>query len=172
MVKLAEEYLRKAFGLGEGEPIPKFISMHIRHGDFKVYCGDTPKEHCMAPVSALANAVDDVRASLKSQLGISVSSSDVLVTSDEEDPAWWAEIDKLGWAHIDHKAERTVEKHSRWYPTFIDAMHQSMGIGFVGTEGSTMSLVALKRVIDWNGGLGVMVGWGAGKYAPKESNSS
>lgn len=131
--------------------------MHIRHGDFQGYCGDGPQEHCWAPVSALAEAVEEVRASLQSQLGISVSSTHVLVTSDEQDPAWWAQIDSLGWAHIDHKTERTAEKYSKWYPTFIDAMHQSMGIGFVGTSGSTMSLVALRRVIDWNGGLGVMV---------------
>ncbi|KIO28492.1 hypothetical protein M407DRAFT_22382 [Tulasnella calospora MUT 4182] len=161
MIKLAEQYLRKAFSLTEGEEIPKFISMHIRHGDFRDYCGDAPKEHCMAPVSVIAEAVDEVRASLKSRLGISVSSTEVLVTSDEQDPAWWAQIDERGWAHIDHKAEQTVEKLGRWYPTFIDGMHQSMGIGFVGTEGSTMSLLALKRVMDWNGGLGVMVGWGS-----------
>ncbi|KAG8903144.1 hypothetical protein FRC00_000297 [Tulasnella sp. 408] len=157
MVKLAEQYLRRAFGLTDGEPIPKFISMHIRHGDFKEYCGDAPKEHCLAPVSAIAEAVDQVRASLKSQLGASVSTGHVLVTSDEQDPAWWAQIDERGWVHVDHKAERTIEKHGRWFPTFIDGMHQSMGIGFVGTGGSTMSLVALKRVVDWNGGLGVMV---------------
>ncbi|KAG8946917.1 hypothetical protein FRC04_011344 [Tulasnella sp. 424] len=172
MIKLAEEYLRKAFGLAEGETIPRFISMHIRHGDFKGYCGDGPAEHCWTPVSTLAEAVEEVRASLQSRLGISVSSTHVLVTSDEQDPVWWAQIDNLGWAHIDHGKERTAEKYSRWYPTFIDAMHQSMGIGFVGTGGSTMSLVALKRVMDWNGGLGVMVDWGAGKFAPKETNSS
>lgn len=39
------------------------------------------------------------------------------------------------------------------YPALIDAVVQSMGIGFVGTARSTMSLVAAKRVEDWNGGI-------------------
>ncbi|KAG9017681.1 hypothetical protein FRB90_000271 [Tulasnella sp. 427] len=170
MVKLAEQYLRKAFGLSDGELIPKFISMHIRHGDFKNDCKDTPKEYCMAPLSTLAKAVEQVRETLKSQRGVLISGAHVLITSDEEDPAWWAEVDRLGWSYINHGNERTVEKYGKWLPIFIDAMHQSMGTGFVGTLGSTMSLVALRRVMDWNGGFGVMVPFGPNMYAPKSSS--
>lgn len=43
------------------------------------------------------------------------------------------------------------------YPTLIDAVAQSMGAGFVGTLRSTMSLVAARRVEDWNGGPTRMV---------------
>lgn len=39
------------------------------------------------------------------------------------------------------------------YPALIDAVVQSMGVGFVGTARSTMSLVARRRVEDWNGGV-------------------
>ena len=39
----------------------------------------------------------------------------------------------------------------------IDASIQSMATGLVGTFGSTMSLVAIRRVQDWNNGLGIMV---------------
>lgn len=35
-----------------------------------------------------------------------------------------------------------------------------MGTGFVGTEGSTMSLLARRRVEDWNGGVTRTVKWG------------
>ncbi|KAG8976439.1 hypothetical protein FRC05_003682 [Tulasnella sp. 425] len=157
MVKLAESYIRKAFGLLEVEPIPKFISIHARRGDFGNYCGDSPIEHCLPPLSAWLDAVNGVRASLKAKHGVSISPQNVIVLSDESDPAWWAEVEKLGWKYIDHTKERTIERYgSLWYPPLIDAMLQAMGTGFAGTGGSTMSLVALRRTVEWNDGVGVM----------------
>jgi hypothetical protein len=47
----------------------------------------------------------------------------------------------------------------RRYPVLIDAVVQSSGAGFVGTAGSTMSLVALRRTEEWTGGVGIMVKW-------------
>lgn len=35
----------------------------------------------------------------------------------------------------------------------MDAAAQSLGAGFVGTRGSTMSLMAARRVVDWSGGV-------------------
>ncbi|KIO21681.1 hypothetical protein M407DRAFT_80126 [Tulasnella calospora MUT 4182] len=158
MIKLAETYIRKAFGLFEVEPIPKFISIHARRGDFGGYCGNSPKEHCLPPLLAWTNAVNDVRARLKAKYGVSISPQHVIVLSDESDDAWWAEVEKLGWKRIDHARDRTTERYrSLWYPSLIDAMLQAMGTGFVGTHGSTMSLVALRRTVDWNNGVGVMV---------------
>lgn len=43
------------------------------------------------------------------------------------------------------------------YPIFIDAVIQSRGKGFVGTMSSTMSLLAMRRVQDWNDGVGKMI---------------
>lgn len=42
----------------------------------------------------------------------------------------------------------------------IDAVIQSSGIGFVGTDRSTFSLLARRRVLDWNGGVVRNVRWG------------
>ena len=46
-----------------------------------------------------------------------------------------------------------VERVLFRYPVFIDAAAQSLGVGFVGTRGSTMSLMAGRRVMSWSGGV-------------------
>jgi aspartyl/asparaginyl beta-hydroxylase (cupin superfamily) len=48
----------------------------------------------------------------------------------------------------------------RRYPVLIDAVIQSSGIGLVGMYGSTMSLLAGRRVQDWNNGVYKLVKWG------------
>ena len=45
------------------------------------------------------------------------------------------------------------------YPVFLDAAAQSLGAGFVGTYRSTMSLMAARRVVDWNGGVSREINW-------------
>ena len=99
------------------------------------------------------------------------------MTSDERDPNWWAEVAKLGWTWVDYAAERTVEKYGKWYvrcillfdfrsisfyryPLLLDAIIQSRGAGFVGTEYSTMTTVALRRVQDWSNGPVRVTHWG------------
>lgn len=46
------------------------------------------------------------------------------------------------------------------YPLLIDAVIQSGGIGFVGTDRSTMSILARRRVEAWHGGITRTVLWG------------
>jgi hypothetical protein len=46
------------------------------------------------------------------------------------------------------------------YPLLIDAVIQSGGIGFVGTDRSTMSEIALRRCQSWHGAVTRMVKWG------------
>jgi len=77
----------------------------------------------------------------------------VLISSDESDPAFWIEVAVRGWAHIDHKAEQTDSKHGNWYSTLIDAAAHSLASGFVGTAGSTYSLISARRVEYWNDGV-------------------
>lgn len=43
----------------------------------------------------------------------------------------------------------------------LDVVVQSMGTGFVGTQYSTMSRIASKRVRDWQDGLSAEVRWGS-----------
>lgn len=46
------------------------------------------------------------------------------------------------------------------YPVLIDAVIQSGGAGFVGTDRSTMSILARRRVHSWRDGVTRIVKWG------------
>lgn len=127
----------------------------MRRGDFAWECGDN-KNTCFPPIKVVAQYVEKMQQALLETRGLVVTR--VLMTSDESEQWYWDEVVARGWHYVDHKREQTVEKLGRWYPSFIDGIHQSMGVGFIGTEGSTMSLVALRRTVDWNHGMGVMVG--------------
>ncbi|KAG1741921.1 hypothetical protein EDD22DRAFT_921203 [Suillus occidentalis] len=88
------------------------------------------------------------------------------MTSDESDPEWWDGVRALGWTWVDYGAEKTggvwgVVSFWLWrYPVFIDAIIQSNGAGFVGTRGSTMSMLASRRVQSGHDGATRLVRWG------------
>jgi len=155
VVQKAEALLRKHWGVREGEEIPPYISVHMRRADFKVYCADTL--NCMPTLAQLQRRVLSVRSRLASLHGLHVPR--VLVTSDESSPSWWSQIHQLGYTSINHTAEGTEEKWGEWYPSVLDSVFLSYGKGFVGTEGSTMSLLALRRVQDWGEGVGEWLMW-------------
>ncbi|KAH7886098.1 hypothetical protein F5I97DRAFT_2025845 [Phlebopus sp. FC_14] len=155
---LADEYVKRALNTSENDSTPPFISVHVRHGDFRNYCNDIPEDECFAPLPVLARRVFEVQQELRDRKGIEVSH--VLMTSDERDPNWWSEVRKLGWTWIDYAAERTVETHGKWYPVLIDAVLQSKGAGFVGTYGSTMTTLARRRVESWQDGPTRVTKWG------------
>ncbi|KAI0757700.1 hypothetical protein C8Q80DRAFT_1265570 [Daedaleopsis nitida] len=157
-VALAQDYLRKLLGLSRGMSIPPFIAIHVRHGDFLDYCGDVPTKDCFAPLSTIARRVGEVRGELRERLGTKVQH--VLMMSDEKDPAWWEDVQAYGWIAVDHKKLRTEEDHGNWYPVVMDAVMQSMAMGFVGTDRSTFSHMAKRRVMYWNNGATRMVKWG------------
>lgn len=46
------------------------------------------------------------------------------------------------------------------YPVLIDAVVQSTGLGFVGTDRSTMSILARRRVQTWQDGAVRTIKWG------------
>ncbi|KAH8110631.1 hypothetical protein DFH11DRAFT_1730083 [Phellopilus nigrolimitatus] len=166
IASLARDLVRRTFGLAPGAALPPFVSMHVRHGDFGRYCADddgaadadADAEGCFAPLSAFAVRVAEVKAELRERHGVEVEH--VLVTSDERDPAWWQGVRDLGWEWVDHGALGTEETFGRWYPVLVDAVVQSLGAGFVGTDRSTMSLIAQRRVQDWNAGPTRTVRWG------------
>lgn len=154
--QLADKYIRKTLGVAAGGPAPLYIGIHIRHHDFAWWCNDVPIKDCFAPLSAFARRVRQIQEELLSKQGLDVKN--VIVTSDEVDPAWWADVAKLGWKYPDHS--KTTEEYGRWYPLLIDAVIQSNGKGFVGTDRSTMSEIAMLRCQSWQGGVARMVKWG------------
>lgn len=182
LAKLADVYVRRAMGIDdsvtpEQAPTPavsshfvaifdsngivilQFVSIHIRHNDFQDWCGTVPVEDCFASLEIIARRVREVQLELYERHGI--RAHNVIMTSDERDPDWWDGVYSLGWLGIDHS--QTVELYGAWYPVLIDAVIQSQGAGFVGTDRSTMSILARRRVLDWRpNGTGVtrIVKWG------------
>ncbi|TDL27888.1 hypothetical protein BD410DRAFT_781803 [Rickenella mellea] len=158
ILELADQYLRRAFGLSPAEQIPPFVSVHARHGEFTMWCNGLPAKECFAPLSAYARRVTEVQDELRETKGINATR--VLFTSDEKDPEWWAGVKELGWITIDHDQEETTERYGLWYTVVLDAIFQSLGAGFVGTDRSTFSLLSRRRVIDWYDGAWRDVKWG------------
>jgi hypothetical protein len=72
---------------------------------------------------------------------------------DERDLNFWKEISSFGWAYFNHTTERTTEVLGEWYPILIDKVALSFGLSFVGTAGSTFSILNGRRVEDWNNGI-------------------
>jgi len=182
ILELSTSYLLKTFSLSPSEDLPPFISIHIRRNDFTVWCGDVVKDDCLAPLSAYIRRVEEVKPGLleaKPELmknagnGRRAEDIKVVVFTDEPhitsqnsgDPpgtseAWWKAIDDLGWKSIRHDLEQTEEKYGAWYPSILDACMMAMGSAFVGTDRSTYSLIAKRRVEDWAGGPARLVKWG------------
>ena len=77
-------------------------------------------------------------------------------SADEKDPSFWSDVEARGWYRIDHDKEETEKKYDGWHPALLDVVIQSMASGFVGTTGSTFSLLSLRRVEAWNNGFGVL----------------
>ncbi|KAF7979986.1 hypothetical protein HWV62_40068 [Athelia sp. TMB] len=160
---LGEDYVRRLLAVPPAKPIPPFITAHIRRRDFDVWCNGQSKEDCFAPLEAYAVRVREVQAELQARPEFAGHGAfKVVVTSDEIDPEWWAQVRQRGWLFVDHTpiGEDTEAKHGVWFSALIDMVIPSLGIGYVGTDQSTMSLLARRRVEDWNGGATRMVKWG------------
>ncbi|KAI0347794.1 hypothetical protein BDW22DRAFT_1349857 [Trametopsis cervina] len=158
---IATQYVNRALGLPESGPMPDYIVVHVRHGDFKNWCWEAEDVNdCFAPLSVIARRVREVQAELLQRKGINIPMTRVIMTSDETDETWWDEVTALGWVKMDHNEQRTAERYGRWHPVILDAAIQSLGQGFVGTDRSTFSVLSRRRVLDWQNGAARMVLWG------------
>ncbi|KAJ7810792.1 hypothetical protein B0H14DRAFT_3880429 [Mycena olivaceomarginata] len=79
--ELARAYLRRAFGVAPGAPLPP------------------PVDECFAPLSTYARRVEEVREELQRTRAIEVQR--VVLTSDETN-ATWEEVAAYGWHRVDH----------------------------------------------------------------------
>ncbi|KAJ7182490.1 hypothetical protein C8R43DRAFT_967324 [Mycena crocata] len=157
VIEMATASTRQTLNLAPHDPIPPYLAVHIRRGDFRIWCNidGVPVTICFAPLSAFVRRIEEVRSEILNRTGTAVSS--VIVTSDETAPEWWESVYELGWRRPDHS--KTVEMHGPWYPVVIDAAIHGGALGFVGTDTSTVSILARRRVID-KGGVAEMVKWG------------
>ncbi|KZV74816.1 hypothetical protein PENSPDRAFT_625212 [Peniophora sp. CONT] len=156
---LADGYLRRMFGVTEDEDIPQYITIHARRGDFKVYCRERgiDEENCFPTIEDYVEGITNIQDALEARLGI--RPQHVVMVSDETNEGWWASVRLMGWYTPDHIEEKTEEQYGIWYPVLIDAVIQSSGVGLLGTPGSTMSLIAGRRVMDWYHGEYYNVRW-------------
>lgn len=90
------------------------ITVHIRRNDFRKWCKDVgvAEDECLAPLSVYAKRLEQVQEELREK-GVE-GIQHVLVSSDETDPAWWKEVQEMGWYWLDHEIERTEEKYGKW----------------------------------------------------------
>ncbi|OCH94686.1 hypothetical protein OBBRIDRAFT_722038 [Obba rivulosa] len=154
-------YIRRAFELPEDAEIPPYIAIHVRHGDFQNWCWQAElPEDCFAPIPVIARRVREVQDELRRKKGVDVPMTRVIITSDEQDPAWWNETAALGWVKVDHDELQTAQIYGRWYPVVLDAAIHSYAQGFVGTDRSTFSILSRRRVEDWQDGATRTVKWG------------
>ncbi|KAF8956056.1 hypothetical protein BDZ97DRAFT_1853458 [Flammula alnicola] len=154
---LANQYVRKAFGIEQNMDTPPWIAIHVRHGDFANWCGTVAVDDCFAPISVIARRVEEVRDEILQLKGVVVNH--VIMTSDERNATWWEAVAAQGWYRID--SSDTAELYSAWHPLLIDAVIQSEGMGFVGTDRSTMTVLARRRVQSWRDGAVRTVKWGS-----------
>ena len=84
----------------------------------------------------------------------------VLVTTDEQDDLeFLTSVDKLGWYRIDHRRlntrgvlEAEYTDAAAWADAAVDQAILSLGMHFVGTSGSQVSIISELRVASWNVG--------------------
>ena len=72
----------------------------------------------MPPLAAYERRVNQVHEELIKLFGAdspqAAASLNVIVSSDEEDPAWWESVKATGWLYIDHDKEKTAERYGAW----------------------------------------------------------
>lgn len=78
----------------------QWIAIHVRHGDFEVYCDGRPAKECFAPLPVIARRVQEIKNELRRTRGIIIEH--VFMTSDEKDEAWWKDVASFGWLTPDH----------------------------------------------------------------------
>ncbi|KAF8321316.1 hypothetical protein DL93DRAFT_2093945 [Clavulina sp. PMI_390] len=183
---VASRYVKHALGIPPDGAIPPFIAVHNRRTDFAEWCHGPEAldiSKCLPSLDAFAVRVQETQVELRRRakrpgsnegeaaLDPGSEFNHVLITSDE--PMWltnengkrqrnpyWEQIDTLGWRGIDHDAQGTVEVYGKYFPMVIDQAIHAMAVGFVGTDSSTISDMAARRVETWNHGISSSVKWG------------
>ncbi|KAG8868988.1 hypothetical protein FRC20_002388 [Serendipita sp. 405] len=153
-----------------------FVTIHVRHGDFLSNCEERKQDGrlCSPPLSTFEALVEEIEDELleRGRVLPHMGKLPVIVTSDETDEAWWTEVQRYGWHRVKfpeylalppgvkgrEEEGLSEETHRKlWDRLLIEVAIQGYGTGFIGTEGSTMSLVAQRRVEHWQKGTARIV---------------
>ncbi|KAK4054477.1 hypothetical protein OIV83_000971 [Microbotryomycetes sp. JL201] len=76
----------------------------------------------------------------------------VLVTTDVTDISFKGEIAAAGWTLVDYDDLEIRQKFGQWLPQVMDPVLHSKAVAFVGSKGSSQSLLSALRVKKWRGG--------------------
>lgn len=151
-----------------------YIAVHARHGDFVQQCsarGGVPGHGCAPDLATFERLIEEVERELHAR-GVGVKAGlayriPVIVTSDETNEEWWSEVARYGWRRVkfppalelgpdgEQKEGTSKEKYYQalWDRTVVEIAVQGFAAGFVGTQESTMSMIAKRRVEHWQGGV-------------------
>ncbi|KAF5321848.1 hypothetical protein D9619_001468 [Psilocybe cf. subviscida] len=160
MQHLGKQYLLNMFGdETRDDDIAPFIALHLRRGDFRNLCPKVDGEHvdCAPEPSTYRKYVEEMQKSLQDERNITAMR--VVLMSDEQSPSFWTQVKEAGWFTVDHEKENTLAIHGEWYLPIIETAMLSYAVGFIGTHDSTFSLVAARRVEDWNNGIARITKW-------------
>jgi len=131
---IVDGILKEVFGSSN----PKYLALHIRHGDF-------PGRKSLAEYS---QALDEVRNRARPVLP-EVDTLPVLAVSDDTSQEFADHAREQGWTLYSHEKHQTEEIYNAWYPAIIDSALLARSHGMVGTRHSTFSLIAMLRVNTW-----------------------
>ncbi|KAI0001684.1 hypothetical protein BJV77DRAFT_1063103 [Russula vinacea] len=149
---IADGYLRRILNVPDDEPIPPYIAIHARRAnDFIVYCNGVSKEDCFPSIATYQRRIEEIQQETRERLGIFPHTLSCSATRR-------IPLGGIRFVRWVGTPPTTLQKIR--YPVLIDAVLQSSGIGFIGMHGSTMSLLAGRRVQDWYSGVYKDVKWG------------
>ena len=128
----------------------QYITIHARRGDFADWCGEISRDQCFPPLSAFAQRVFEVQSELRDKHSMEVTN--VIMTGNEQDPAWWDSVFELGWLKVDHDKERTVELYGKWCVLVVrtwEGARLTCNIYYAGIPSSWMRLSNREGSASW-----------------------
>ncbi|GAA6004450.1 uncharacterized protein JCM10292_007075 [Rhodotorula paludigena] len=137
-----------------GVNLERFVTVHIRQGDF--ISGGRALNGSQELVDVYLRGVRQVQDVLRAR-HIIKRDLPVIFATDSRNEHFLELLANIGWTYLNHTRFNTVERYGGWYPGLLDSAVLSRGTGFVGTERSTFSYLAQRRVETWNGGYGLTV---------------
>ncbi|KAF9423944.1 hypothetical protein BGZ94_008127 [Podila epigama] len=133
-------------GNDNGENPVQYIAVHLRRGDiFKKCLPKTHRSQCEVPISEFAKGVAQFRAANPAER----KDWPVIVATDSNSPAEFAELKALAWHRMDHTNDDSVARLGAFGPALVDAALLAHADVLVGSEVSTMSRVAELRQRSW-----------------------
>ncbi|KAK4053924.1 hypothetical protein OIO90_003761 [Microbotryomycetes sp. JL221] len=149
-----------AFALGHRGT---FIAVDISEVALKARCDPKDKLCPILRLQPFMDAVDRARHLAVKSVGKSreqrhnVRALSVLVTTDVVDIGFRGEIAAAGWTLVDYDDLEMKQRFGQWMPQMLDPVIHSKAVAFVGTKGSTQSLLSGLRVKKWRGGSADLV---------------